>query len=29
MSVESRIENLGIVLPDFGDGTYYGQTYGI
>lgn len=28
MSVESRIENLGIVLPDFGDGTYYGQTYG-
>ena len=28
MSIESRIESLGIVLPDFGDGTYYGKTYG-
>jgi len=28
MNVESRIEELGIELPDFGDGTYYGKSYG-
>ncbi len=28
MSIESRIEELGMMLPDFGDGAYYGETYG-
>ena len=27
-SIESRIEELGIVLSDFGDGMYYGKSYG-
>ena len=28
MSAETRLEELGIVLPDFGGSAYYGMTYG-
>lgn len=28
MDVEKRIEELGLVLPDFNDGAYYGRKYG-
>jgi len=28
MSIQSRIDELGIELPDFADGSYYGQSYG-
>jgi len=28
MTIESRLKDLGITLPDFGNENYYGQSYG-